>query len=153
MTESEGVVVKYNKKKTTFRIRYQGFDRKMHVEDVDMSTLEDILIMGPKYGDQRTKWGKSRDEFRRVTVYAAIAQESWEEIVHNNVPLYDGSEGLELGGVECCVIVEDQSVIFDDESRNPAELVRHPERETIGVSAHKEIPVHREGDRSGGDTG
>jgi hypothetical protein len=49
MTESEGVVVKYNKQKDTFRIRYQGFDRKMDVEDVDMSTLEDILIMGPKY--------------------------------------------------------------------------------------------------------
>ncbi len=58
MTESEGVVVKYNKQKATFRIRYQGFDRKMDVEDVDMSTLEDILIMGPKYGDQRAEWAK-----------------------------------------------------------------------------------------------
>jgi hypothetical protein len=58
MTVSEGVVVKYNKQKATFRIRYQGFDRKMDVEDVDMATLEDILIMGPKYGDQRAEWGK-----------------------------------------------------------------------------------------------
>ena len=117
-----------------------------------MSTLEDILIMGPKYGDQRTEWGKSRDEFRRVAVYAAIAQESWEETVHNNVPLDHGSEGFELGGSEWYVTV-DQSVIFDDEPRNPAELVRHPERETIGVSSGKELPVHRAGDRSGGDTG
>jgi hypothetical protein len=30
----------------------------MDVEDVDMSTLEDILIMGSKYGDQRTEWAK-----------------------------------------------------------------------------------------------
>jgi hypothetical protein len=70
------VVVKYNKQKDTFRIRYQGFDREMDVEDVDMSTLEDILIMGPKYGDQRAEWGKTRDECRRASVYVAIVQES-----------------------------------------------------------------------------
>ena len=52
----------------------------MDVEDVDMSTLEDILIMGPKYGDQRADWGKTRDEWRRETVYVAILQESWEEV-------------------------------------------------------------------------
>jgi hypothetical protein len=111
----------------------------MDVEDVDMSTLEDILIMGPKYGDQRAECGKTRDECRREEVYAAIAQESWKEIVHNNVPLDHGSEGLELGGAECYAAVEDQSVIFDDEPRNPAELERHPEREAILVSAGKEI--------------
>jgi hypothetical protein len=52
MTVSEGIMIKYNKQRTTFRIRYQGFERKMDVEDVDMSTLEDILVMGTKYGDQ-----------------------------------------------------------------------------------------------------
>jgi len=139
MTASEGVVVKYNKQRATFRIRYQGFDRKMDVEDVDMATLEDILIMGPKYGDQRAEWGKTRDECRRAAVYAAIAQESWEEIVHNNVPLGNGAEELELGGAECYAAVEDQPVIFDDEPRNPSELARHPEREAILVSAGKEI--------------
>ena len=46
MTASEGVVVKYNKQKATFRIRYQGFERKMDVEDVDMATLKDILNLG-----------------------------------------------------------------------------------------------------------
>ena len=30
----------------------------MDVDHVDMTTLEDILIMGPKYGDHRTEWGK-----------------------------------------------------------------------------------------------
>jgi hypothetical protein len=128
-------VVKYNKQKATFRIRYQGFDWKMVVEDVDMSTLEDILIMGPKYGDQWTEWVKTRDECRRAAIYAVIAQESWEEIVHNNVPLDDGAEGLELGGAECYATVEDhQPVIFDDEPRNLAELPMHSERETILVS-------------------
>jgi hypothetical protein len=111
----------------------------MDLEDVDMSTWEDILIMGSKYGDQRTKWGKTRDECRREGVYEAIAQESWEEIVHNNVPLDHRPEELELGGAECYVVVEDQTVIFDDEPRNPAELARHPEREAILVSAGKEI--------------
>ena len=48
----------------------------MDTEDVDMATLEDILIMGPKYDDQRAEWGKTRDECRRVAVYAAIAHES-----------------------------------------------------------------------------
>ena len=41
-THTHGVVVKYNQRKGTFGIRYQGFDRRMDVEDVDMSTLEDI---------------------------------------------------------------------------------------------------------------
>ncbi len=40
-----------------FRIKYQEFDRKMDTEDVDMATLEDILIMGPKYDDQWSEWG------------------------------------------------------------------------------------------------
>ncbi len=66
--------------------------------------------------------------------------------VHNNVPLDHGSEELELEGAECYDTVEDQPVIFDDESHNPAELPRHPERETILVSAAKKI-------ERGGDTG
>ncbi len=81
-------------------IKYQGF--------------EDILIMGPKYGDQRAEWGKTRDECRRAAVYAAIAHESWEEIVHNNVPLGSGAEESGLGGAECYAVAEDQPVIFGD---------------------------------------
>jgi hypothetical protein len=111
----------------------------MDVEDVDMATLEDILIMGPKYGDQRDEWGKTRDEYRRESVYTAIAQESWEEIVHSNVPLDSRAKELELGGSECYTTVEDQPVIFDDEPRNTSELAKHPERESILVSAGKEI--------------
>ena len=34
----ESIVIKDNKSRATFRIRYQGFERKMDVEDVDMST-------------------------------------------------------------------------------------------------------------------
>ena len=139
MTASEGVVVKYNKQRATFRIRYQGFERKMDVEDVDMSTLEDILIMGPKYGDQRAEWGKTRDECRRAAVYAVIMQEAWEEITHNNVPYYNQTEESQLGGVACYAATEDKPVIFDDEPRNPSELAKHPEKEDILVSAAKEI--------------
>jgi hypothetical protein len=47
---------------------------------VDMATLEDILIMGPKYGDQRAEWGKTRDECRREAVYAAIEQQIGVEV-------------------------------------------------------------------------
>ncbi len=65
--------------------------------------------------------------------------ESWEEILHNNVPLDHGPEELELGGSECYASVEDQPVIFDDESCNPTEVARHPERKAILVSAGKEI--------------
>jgi hypothetical protein len=120
-------------------IKYQGFDRKMDTEDVDMATLEDLLIMGPKYGDQRTEWGKTRDECRRATVYAAIEHESWEEIVHNNVSLDGEAEESGLGRAECYAVAEDQPVIFDDDPRTPSELVRHPEKEDILVSAGKEI--------------
>ncbi len=42
--------MKYDKSKGTFRIRYQGVDHRIDVEDVDMSTLEDILVMGPNTG-------------------------------------------------------------------------------------------------------
>ena len=139
MTASEEVVVKYNKQAATFRIKYQVFELKMDVEDVDMTTFEDILVMGPKYGDHRAEWGKTRDECRRATVYAVILQESWEEIVHNNVPIGHGVEESELGGAACYTAAEDQPVIFDDEPRNPSELSKHPEREAILVSAGKEI--------------
>ena len=141
MTASEGVVVKYNKQRATFRIRYQGFERKMDVEDVDMSTLEDILIMGPKYGDQRAEWGKTRDECRRAAVYAVIMQEAWEEITHNNVPYYNQTEESQLGGAACYAATEGKPVIFDDEPRNPSELAKHPEKEDILVSAAKEIEM------------
>jgi hypothetical protein len=104
-----------------------------------MATLEDILIMGPKYGDQRAEWGKTRDECRRVAVYAAIEHESWEEIVHNNVPLNGEVEESGLGGAECYSAAEDQPVIFDDDPRTSSELARHPEKESILVSAGKEI--------------
>jgi hypothetical protein len=69
----------------------------------------------------------------------AITQESWEEIVRNKALVGTGAEELELGGVECYVTVEDQPVIFDDESPNPSDLSRHPERKTILVSVGKEI--------------
>ena len=75
---------------------------------MDMTTLEDVLIIGPKYGDHRTEWGKTRDECRRVTVCAAILQESWDEVVHNNVPLDRGGEESELGGSSCYATAEDQ---------------------------------------------
>jgi hypothetical protein len=115
MTTSEGVVVKDNKQMATFRIHYQGFERKMDVEDVDMSKLEDILIMGPKYGDQRPEWGKTMDEYRRESVYDVIMEDAWEEITHNHVPYYTRTEEFQLGGTACCVATEDKSVIFDDE--------------------------------------
>jgi hypothetical protein len=111
----------------------------MDTEDVDMDTLEDILIMGPKYGDQRAEWGKTRDECRREAVCAAIAHESWEEIVNNNVPFGGETGESGLGGAECYADAEDQPVIFDDEPHTPSELARHPEKETILVSAGKEI--------------
>ncbi len=44
-----------------------------------------------------------------------------------------------MGGAECYAAAEDQPVIFDDEPRTPSELVRHPEKEAILVSAGKEI--------------
>ena len=42
------------------------------------------------------------------------------------MPLGTGAEELELGGAECYDTVEDQGVIFDDESRNPSEVARPP---------------------------
>ena len=68
-----------------------------------------------------------------------ITEESWEEIVHNNVSFGHGFEESELGGVECCDSVEDHPVIFDDEPHNPSELTRHPEWKSILVSAGKEM--------------
>ncbi len=44
----------------------------------------------------------------REAVYAAITHQSWEEIVHNNVPLDGEAEESGLGGVECYTDAEDQ---------------------------------------------
>jgi len=30
-------------------------------EDLDLMTLQDVLIMGKEYGDARAGWGKTRD--------------------------------------------------------------------------------------------
>jgi hypothetical protein len=91
MTSSHGVVVKYNNQKATFRIRYQGFDRKMDVEDVDMSTLEDILTMGPKYGDQRVEWGRGEEIVHKVEDQPVIFDD--EQRIPELTPRKGGDSG------------------------------------------------------------
>lgn len=103
------------------------------MEDVscDMSTLEDILVCPWVQNkgineSSGVKLSKNRDECRRAAVYGANLHETWEEITHNNLPVTGRASTK-----SCFVVVEVNPVVYDDESRNPAELVNHPDKEDI----------------------
>ena len=82
----EGVVEKYLKGKSLFRIRYDTNGSEADREDLDLAALEDVLVMGRAYGDSADNEGKTRDEIRRAEIYTAIFEEAQEEVFHNNVP-------------------------------------------------------------------
>ena len=48
-------------------------------EDLDLMTLQDVLIMGKVYGDARADRGRTRDERNRAAEFLAIFEEAQEE--------------------------------------------------------------------------
>ena len=62
-----------------FRIRYASQRVGDDAEDLDLMTLQDVLIMGKQYGDARADWGKTRDERTRAATFLAIFEEALEE--------------------------------------------------------------------------
>ena len=72
MTPVEGVVERYNPVAKLFRIRYASQRVGDDAEDLDLMTLQDVLIMGKQYGDARADWGKTRDERTRAATFLAI---------------------------------------------------------------------------------
>ena len=67
MTAHEGRVVKYDSVSRLFRVKYSDGSRGGD-EDLNLATLEGVLVMGKKYGDKREDWGKTRDEKLRAEV-------------------------------------------------------------------------------------
>ena len=53
---------RYNPSAKLFRIRHASKQVGDDAADLDLMTLQDVLIMGKQYGDTRADWGKTRDE-------------------------------------------------------------------------------------------
>ena len=87
MTPIEGVVERYNQSAQLFRIRYASQRIGDDEEDLDLMTLQDVLIMGKEYGDAKADWGKTRDERIRAATFLAIFEEAQEEIRYSKVLL------------------------------------------------------------------
>jgi hypothetical protein len=79
MTPVEGVVERYNQSAKLFRIRYASQRIGDDAENLDLMTLQDVLIMGKEYGDARADWGRTRDERNRAAAFLAIYEEAQEE--------------------------------------------------------------------------
>lgn len=103
-------------------------------------TLQDVLIMGKKYGDARADWGKTRDERTRAAMFLAMFEEALVERRHSKVhdsgrcQSKDGDQG------KCYnASTPGEKVLYDDEPRNMKELRAHPERAEIQKAGDDEI--------------
>jgi hypothetical protein len=56
MTAHEGRVVKYDSVSRLFSVKYSDGFRGGDEEDLDLDTLEGVLVMRKKYGDKREDW-------------------------------------------------------------------------------------------------
>jgi hypothetical protein len=135
----EGVVERYLKGKSLFRIRYDTNGSDADREDLDLAALEDVLVMGRAYGDSSDNEGKTRDEVRRAEIYTVIFAETQEEIFHNNVTDTDLERLRASGSASWYTAVPGEKPMYDDESRSAKEVDAHPERESTLKSAETEI--------------
>ena len=73
------MVERYNQSAKLFRIRHASQRIGDDAEDLDLMTLQDVLIMGKEYGDARADWGRTRDERIRTVTFLSIFEETQEE--------------------------------------------------------------------------
>jgi hypothetical protein len=103
-------------------------------------TLQDVLITGKEYGDERADWGRTRDERNSVAVFLAIFEEAQEERrfrkLHDSV---QGGNKTDEQGRYYNADTSGEKVMYDDETRNMKELLAHPERDEIKKSGYAEI--------------
>jgi len=140
MTPIEGVVERYSETTKLFRIRYASQRIGDDAEDLDLMTLQDVLVMGKEYGDTRADWGKTRDERNRAAAFLAIFEEAQEERRLSKWHDYvQGGNKTDEQGRCYSVNVLGEKVLYDDEPRNRKELLAHPEREEIEKAGDAEI--------------
>ena len=92
MTPVEGVVERYNPSAKLFRIRYESQRVGDDAENLDLMTLQGVLIMGKEYGDTRADSGKTRDERTRTATSLVIFEEALEERRYSKVQDSDRCE-------------------------------------------------------------
>ena len=140
MTPVEGVVERYNPAAKLFRIRYASQRVGDDAEDLDLMTLQDVLIMGKQYGDARADWGKTRDERTRAGTFLAIFEEALEERRYSKVHDSDECENKQRDQGKCYnASTPGEKVLYDDEPRNMKELIAHPERAEVQKGGDDEI--------------
>ena len=128
MRAFKGKVKSYSPSSSLFEIVYSDGD----CEDLDLDELMQVLIMGKKYGDAEEDWGSTRTERTRHLQHCAFMAVLREEVIHNRVP-----EKTETS--DAVALDKSREPIYDDEPRNYAELMRHPEKDKILQAARKEL--------------
>ena len=119
----EGVVKSYSPMRALFKVTYVDDDW----EELDFEELQMILIMGVPYGDSDHDSGKTRAELNDLMTFEALLAEIQGEQIQNKIKMTDDIHA------SMHVITEDDNipVMYDDEPRNPREVLKHKESADI----------------------
>ena len=116
MTQVEGMVERYNPAVKIFRIRYASHRVGDDDEDLDLMTLQDVLIKGKQYDDARADWGRTRDERIRATTFLTIFEEALEERRYN--------KGMTLIGVKTSRVIRVNATMHLRQERRYCTMTR-----------------------------
>ena len=144
----EGTVRKYSQDRQLFAVDYDDGD----VEEYDFQDLSQILLMGTKYGDADADEGKTRaektDQLKKNAICNEVSEHLWNIVLEKAHEAYEkfesrvgkpGDDETSEHGTLSVPVPDDKPVIYDDEPRNSAEVLKHPEKEAILESARKEM--------------
>ena len=86
-----GKVSSYKEKQGHFEVRFSDGQ----LEAMDLEQLHEILIMGKKFGDDKTSWGRTRAEMEKQEYAHLLAEAIDEVMLHAKMPdnlFYDGMD-------------------------------------------------------------
>ena len=131
----EGVVKSFSEDRSLFKVIFSDGDH----EDMDMEELSDHLIMSTKYGDAKEDEGMTRAERIEMLTSKVLFGYWAEELIHHRVPEKETWKKLPNKAEKSFSIDKTREVIYDDEPRFPAEVLRHPEVKEIQEASRAEM--------------
>jgi hypothetical protein len=109
-------------------------------EELDFEELQMILVMGVPYGDSEQGSGKKRAELNDLLTFEALLPELQGEQIQNKIQVTDDIHTDDINvSIHVSSEDEDMPVMYDDESRNPREVLKHKESADILHSGTLEI--------------
>ena len=124
----EGVVKSYSPMRALFKVTYVDDDW----EELDFEELQMILVMGVTYGDSEHDSGKTRAELNDLLTFEALLAEMQGEQIQNKIQMPSDTHTDDTHvSMHASSEDEDMPVMYDDEPRNPREVLKHRESADI----------------------